>query len=194
MKLRFLNERSAVAVVMRMLLRIISTIKMTDVGYVAKSWRCQYDFRRSCSVSKAVTVTRTLGKKRTVRLWKFFNFNKWSTITKCWQQKGAINNSRITLKALCIWAMQMKEHCTSIVLVCIGCRNICANCAVLWPTTLGGGVQSRHHSFQWHVETNEQPAFSLIAMQLGECKKKFCPKGAGGHGPLQCPPSVRHWR
>ena len=75
-----------------------------------------------------------------------------------------------------IWASQMKEHCTSIVLVCIGCRNICANCGQFCGLPLSG-VQSRHHSFQWHVQTNEQPAFSLIAMKLGECKKKFSPKG-----------------
>ena len=53
------------------------------------------------------------------------------------------------------------------------------------------GVHSCHHSFQWHVQTNEQPAFSLIAMQLGECKNKKCsPKG--GSWPTGPPPWVRH--
>ena len=141
--LRFLNERSAVAVVMRVVANKLNIIKMTNVGYVPKSWRCQYDFQRNCSVSKAMTVTRIRSGRK-----ELYGCGSSSiSINDARLQNVDSRRERLTIaespwKHSCSWAMQMKEHCTLIVLVCIGCRNICANCAVLWPTTLGSAILS----------------------------------------------------
>ena len=139
MNLRFLNERSAVAVVMRIVANYLD--KMTNVGYVPKSWRCHYDFQRNCFVSRAVTVIRTLGKK------ELYGCGSSSiSMNDARLQNFGSRRSRITAespwKHSRIWAMQMKEHCTSIVLVYIGCRNICVTCAVLLLITLGGAIPS----------------------------------------------------
>ena len=141
MNLKFLNERSAVVVVIRFVANNLN--KMTNAGYVPKSWRCQYDFQRNCSVSKAETVTRTLGKKRTVRLWKFFNFNKRCTITQFWQQKGAINNSRITLKAL-TYLGHANERTLHVDSTCVHWlqEHLCKLCSSVAYHSRGGAIPS----------------------------------------------------